>query len=180
MDRKSAYVLKKLSRGRHIPFVVMIFMAAYSESNQKSPSLLAQEKPELFTRIERAFQEKEPTWKVESSYVSDSSDPIGQSIVFRSADGQASVEVNIWKREKDAQDDFAALSIGFDSTMGKRMVKGALPNLGDENHIWTLPDSTAWPTIRFRKGKVNIVIFAPSVTIAKRFAQHVLEQLSVS
>jgi hypothetical protein len=36
MDRKSVDVLKKLSRRRHIPFVVMIFMVACSESNQKS------------------------------------------------------------------------------------------------------------------------------------------------
>jgi hypothetical protein len=61
--------------------------------------------------------------------------------------------------------------------MIKGMVKNTLPNLGDENHIWTHPDSEVWPVIRFRKGKVNIEIFAPSVTIAKRFAQHVLEQL---
>jgi hypothetical protein len=36
MDRKSVYVLKKLSRGRHIPFVVLIFMIACSGANQKS------------------------------------------------------------------------------------------------------------------------------------------------
>src|SRR5262245_7485885 len=108
MDRKSFYDLKKLSRGRHIPFVVLIFMVACSESNQKSTTLLAQEKPELFTRIERVFQEKEPTWKVEDINAQPSSDPIGQSIVFRSEEGQASVDVLIWKREKDAQQDFAA------------------------------------------------------------------------
>jgi hypothetical protein len=174
MDRKSVYVLKKLSIGRHIPFVVMIFVAACSWSNQTSTVLLAQENRELISRIERVFQEKEPAWKVDSSFAHD-----GQSIVFRSEEGQAAVEVSIWKREKDAKQDFAAHSLSLDNTWGKSMgtVKNILPNLGDENHIWTLPDSEAWPMIRFRKGKVNIQIFAPSVTIAKRFAQHVLEQL---
>ena len=84
-----------------------------------SNSLLAQEKPELFSRIDRVFQEKEPTWKVEHIYTSDTSDPIGQSIVFRSGAGQASVDVSIWKREKDAQDVFAGNCLGFDKTMGK-------------------------------------------------------------
>jgi hypothetical protein len=173
MDRKSVYALKNLSRGKHIPFVVMIFVAACSESNQTSTTLLAQEKRELISRIERVFQEKEPTWKVDSSF------PDEQSIVFRSEEGQAAVEISIWKKEKDAKQEFTAHSLSLDNTWGKSMgtVKNTLPNLGDENHIWTLPDSQAWPMIRFRKGKVNIQIFAPSVTIAKRFAQHVLEQL---
>jgi hypothetical protein len=84
-----------------------------------SSSLLAQEKPVLFSRIERVFQEKEPTWKVERIYTSDTSDPLEQGIVFRSGEDQASVEVSIWKREKDAQDVFAGHSLGFDKTMGK-------------------------------------------------------------
>jgi hypothetical protein len=145
-----------------------------------SSSIYAQEKPELFSKIEQVFQKKAPAWKVERIYPSNTSDPITQSIVFRSRLGQASVDIRIWRREKDAQDVFKAESIAFDNIRGKRVVKRSLPKLGDENHIWTNPDSAAWPTIKFRKGNINVTIFAPTVAIAKRFAQYVFEQMAAS
>src|SRR5690349_18392766 len=139
-----------------------------------SAALLAQEKPELFSKIERVFQEREPAWKVERSYPGNTSDPRTQSIVFRSGKYQALIDVIIWKKEKDARDVFTAESIAFDNTAGKRMVKGKLPDLGDENHIWTNRGSTGWPTIKFRQGNIDVRVFAPSIAIAKRFAQHIL------
>jgi hypothetical protein len=86
----------------------------------------------------------------------------------------------VWKREKDAAEVFAAQSLAFDNTGGRRMVKNSLPKLGDENYIWTHRGSTAWPMIKFRKGKVFVTVFAPSVPVAKRFAQHVLGQMPAS
>jgi len=145
-----------------------------------SNTIHAQEKPEMITKIERIFREKEPAWKVERVYVKNASDPFHQSIVFRSGGNQAAVDVSIWSREKDAQDVFAGESIAFGNTMGKRMVKSRLVNLGDESHMWTNRGSTAWPTIKFRKGNVNVTVFAPSVAIAKRFAKYVFEQMAAS
>jgi hypothetical protein len=143
-----------------------------------SHSVPAQEKPELFSNVERVFREKETAWKVERIYPAATPDPSRQSIVFRSGKNQASVDIAIWNREKDARDVFAAESRAFDNTMGRRMSKRSLPQLGDENHIWTHRGSTVWPTIKFRKGNINVTIFAPSVAIAKRFAQHVLGQIA--
>jgi hypothetical protein len=60
------------------------------------------------------------------------------------------------------------------------MVKASVPKLGDESYLWTNPGSTAWPLLTFRKGRVNVTIFAPSVEVAKRFAHHVLEQMPAS
>lgn len=142
--------------------------------------LVAQEKPELFSKIEKVFKEKEAAWKVERSHPSDATDPIRQSIVFRSGKNQASVDVSIWKKEKDAQDVFAGESLASDNISGTRKVKRSLPGLGDENHIWTNRGSTVWPMIKFRKGNINVTVFAPSVAIAKRFAQHILEQIAAS
>ncbi len=139
--------------------------------------LLAQEKPELFSRIERVFREQEPAWKVERSNLRNTINPHHQVIVYRSARGQALVDVMIWEKEKDASDVFTAHSISYDDTAGKKRVKRSLPGLGDENHIWTDPGSTAWPTIKFRKGSIIVTIFAPSVAIAKRFARHVYSQI---
>jgi hypothetical protein len=60
---------------------------------------------------------------------------------------------------------------------GKRMVKASVPKLGDESYLWTNPGSTAWPLLTFRKGRVNVTVFAPSVKVARRFARHVLDQM---
>ena len=156
--------------------VIIFFLLIICFSN----SLHAQEKPELFSKIERVFQEKEPSWKVERTHPNTTSDPIRQSLVFRSGKTQASVDVTIWKREKDARDVFTAESLAFDNTAGKRMVKGKLPKLGDENYIWTNRGSVAWPMLKFRKGNINVTIFAPSVAVARRFARHVSEQMAAS
>lgn len=142
-------------------------------------SLLAQERPKLFSRIEQVFREKEPAWKVEQILPHYLTPVLSEEMVFRSARGQALVDVGIWEREKDARDVFTAHSIAFDdSPMGRRKVKGSVPHLGDENHIWTNRGSTAWPTIKFRQGNVLVTIFAPTVAIAKRFAQHVFTQIT--
>jgi hypothetical protein len=143
-----------------------------------SSGVLAQEKPGLFSRIERVFQEKEPAWKVERTYPGRTSDPLRQSITFRSEEGQASVDVTVWRREKDAQDVFAAESNAFDSAAGKRMSKEELAGLGDENHVWTNRGGAPWTTIRFRKGNVYVTVFAPSPAVAKRFARRVLGQIA--
>ncbi|HEX8557745.1 MAG TPA: hypothetical protein VF668_06580 [Pyrinomonadaceae bacterium] len=137
----------------------------------------AQEGPGLFSRVEKVFQEKEPAWEVERVNRGDAPDPARRSYVFRSEEGQASVDVSVWEKEKDAREAFSATVLSFDERMGRRMEKAAVPKLGDEGHIWTHPGRTAWPMLMFRKGKVNVTVFAPSVEVAKRFAQHVLEQM---
>jgi len=140
-------------------------------------TLTAQEPAELFAGVERAFREKEPGWKVESKLPSESSDPRGGSITFRSGEGQANVDVRVWRQEKDAREVFEAEGRAFANMRGKRMVKGAVPGLGDESQLWTHPGSEAWPMLRFRKGRVNVQVFAPTVTVARRFARRVLAQI---
>jgi hypothetical protein len=139
---------------------------------------LAQDKPQLVTRVEQVFREKEPTWKIEDIYVSDTLDPFAQRFALRSGKNLMLVEISIWKREKDAQDVFAAESIAFDNIRGKGIVKSRLADLGDENYIWANRGSPALPWIIFRKGKIEVAVYAPSVTVAKRFARHVLEQMA--
>jgi hypothetical protein len=59
-------------------------------------------------------------------------------------------------------------------------MKRSLPKVGDENYMWTNPHSTVWPTIKFRKGRILVTVFAPTVAIAKRFAYHVLKEIDAS
>ncbi len=138
----------------------------------------AQEKPKLIVDVERIFQEKEPQWKVENVNVHvNNYDPFTQEMTFRSGRFQAAISVSIWRREIDAHDVFAGTSIAFSQSGGAKKIKRRLPNLGDENYIWTNPRSTAWPTIYFRQGNVKVSVFAPSVAVAKRFARHIAGQI---
>ena len=143
---------------------------------QRSP----EQSPDLFTRVERAFSEQEPDWKLEESRASETTDPTGRDILLRSGETQAAVSVKVWRREQDSREVFAAESLAFDNTRGKRMVKGSVQGLGDENHLWTNAGTDAWPMLTFRKGRVNVLVFAPSTDVAKRFARRVLEQIEAS
>jgi hypothetical protein len=140
-------------------------------------SVPAQNRPELFSKVDEVFAQKEPAWKVERTYPSYTIDPITEGITFRSGRNQAAIDIVIWRREKDARDVFVGESLALDNTL-HGMVRSTLPELGDENHIWTHRGSTGWPTIKFRKGSIDVTVFAPSVTIAKRFALHILSQMT--
>ncbi len=149
----------------------------------------AQGKPELFSKVDRVFREKEPEWKVEELIPGDTSDPVIQRIIFRSRRGRASVDISIWRWEKDARDVFTAESFAIDNgtafvseSLGRKiednMIKNDLPELGDENHMWTYKSYPRWVTIQFRKGNVIVRIDSPSEGATKRFARHVFEQMA--
>ena len=153
-------------------FVLSILLASVSVCAQYTPP-----KPELFVRVERLFQEKEAGWKLEDIKIGPSSDPVTESIVYRSRKGQASVSLSIWRREQDARESFAGVAIAMTNMRGKSSVKRTLASLGDENYLWRLPRSTAWPTIRFRKGNIVVSVFAPDIAIAERFARNIAAQI---
>jgi len=140
----------------------------------------AQNADNLFSRIDQVFQLKEPDWKVERVYPTSTLDPVTHDVVYRSKMGQATIDVSVWRREQDAREVFRGQVIAFDNTAGKKRLKRSLPNVGDENYLWTNPRSTAWPTIKLRKGRILVSVFAPTVPIAKRFADHVLKQIDAS
>jgi hypothetical protein len=152
-----------------LPLFCIVFVCA---------SAGAQEKPELFSRTEQTFKEKEPAWKIERLYPGSTSDPLTESIAFRAGRQQAAIDISVWRRLKDAEEIFVGAAIAFDSIRGKHVVKRSIPNLGDENYMWTNPGSDAWPMIHFRQGNVYVTVYSPSVLIAKRFAHYVLEQIN--
>ena len=143
-----------------------------------STAVFSQDKPDLFLRAEAVFKAKDPRWKIEKIYSPTSDDPFSESIVLRSEEGQASVQLTIWKRLEDAVSTFDGESIGFDRGMGKRMEKSILPNFGDTNHFWTNAASEAWPTLKFRKGTVLVTVFGPSIKTVKSFGHEMLELIA--
>ncbi|HEX8128859.1 MAG TPA: hypothetical protein VF527_07140 [Pyrinomonadaceae bacterium] len=144
-----------------------------------APASGVAQQSQLFADIERALREKEPRWKTERVHLKPEADPLGQDIVLRAGKQQAAIAINLWAREKDARDVFAShATVMSDTRKGSR--RSRLPNLGDENYIWTNPGTAAWPTIHFRRGRVHVTVFAPSIAVAKRFAQLVLAEITAA
>jgi len=139
-----------------------------------SRAVFAQQKLELFSKVEAAFKQREPAWKVEKI---NQNVAYHESITFRNGNRQASVDLANWDSPEHAHETFGGLVIAFDNVQGKHGVKTTLANFGDENYMWTNLGKYTWPTIYMRKGSVVVMVFAPSVAVAKRFAQHVLEQI---
>jgi hypothetical protein len=139
-----------------------------------SSTAFAQQKSELFSKVEAAFKQHEPAWKIESVL---NQVPGHESITFRNGNRQAAVELGIWNSPQQAREIFDGQVIALDNTWGKRGGKATIANLGDENYMWVNRVSQTWPMIIFRKGSVFVTVFAPSVPIAKRFAQQVIAQI---
>ncbi len=155
--------------------LVSILMVLWFPSN-----LIAQDKPQFIGEVEQLFRENEPKWKVERTYVNSGSGFFKEDIVFRNGKVQASISIGVWEKVENAREVFKGESIAFDNIIGKKMVKNSLPNLGEDSYIWTYLNSSAWPTIRFRKDGVIVEVYAPSVAIAKRFAQYVAKRIPPS
>ncbi len=150
----------------------------------------AQGKPELFSKVDRVLREKEPAWKVEEFIPGDTSDPVWQRVIYGSRGVRSSVDIEIWRREKDARDVFTAESFAIDNdafvseALGRKIddkpSKSSLPGLGDENYMWAYKGYPRRVIIQFRKGNVIVRIDSHSEVVAKRFARRVFEQIAAS
>jgi hypothetical protein len=145
-----------------------------------SSGVIAQHRPQFIGEVEKLFQEYEPKWKVEQTYVNRGTGFFKEDIVFRNNKVQAAVSIGVWEKIENAREVFKDESVAFDNISGKKTSKSRLPGLGEDSYIWTHSGSSAWPTIRFRKGNVIVEVFAPSVVIAKRFAQYVAGRIQPS
>lgn len=137
---------------------------------------LAQERPALVTRVERAFAEKEPRWKPQER-LNGQSGPELYVLHLKSAQGDALVYLWLMNSEKTAGEVFEGQTIAFGNGMGARGRKRRLPDFADENYLWTgFAGSTA--AVDFREGGVYVRVIAPSRATALRFARHVLRQIN--
>ncbi|HEX3085674.1 MAG TPA: hypothetical protein VHP99_14175 [Pyrinomonadaceae bacterium] len=139
-------------------------------------SVLGQQKLQLFSKIEAGFGKQEPEWKIAKIFEGEPGIP-SEDISLRRGKQQALVSVKVWHTSQEAHEIFAGQVIAFDNVRGKRGERSKLPDLGDENYIWTNRATGVWPTLYFRKGNVFVWVFAPTVIVAKRFARHVLDQI---
>jgi hypothetical protein len=133
----------------------------------------AQEMPPLVIRLETTFAKEEPKWRLERPYVQ-LNPPV---MHFKSAQGDALIYVFIMDSAKSAGEAFEGGTIAFGNTMGARGRKSSLPRFGDENCIFTGFVAGGTTSIHFRQGNIYIEVTAPTQVTAKRFAQHVMDQI---
>jgi hypothetical protein len=138
-------------------------------------NIFAQEKPSWVTEVENTFKQKEPRWKIERILDRAEISFYDESITFKSGGYRANVHLTIWDSPKGAQEVFEGETTAFNNTGGSRVSRTKIENLGDENYIWPNLNKDGWTMINFRKGKVLVQVYAPSVAMAKRFARYVIE-----
>ncbi len=137
------------------------------------PDTYAQDKPALVTQIEKVFTEKEPGWRIDRENVQ-LNPPV---IHLKSRQGDALVYIWVMESAKTAKEVFEGNTIAFGNTMGARGKKIKLPNLGDENYMFTSFAVSGTTSIHFRQDNVYIQVIAPLQVTAKRFAQRVMDQI---
>jgi len=160
---------------KNLKLLILTWLLFWSPSN-----VIAQDKPQFIGEVEQVFRENEPKWKVERTYINSGLGFFKEDIVFRNGKVQASVSIAIWEKVENAREAFRGESIAFDNITGKKMLKSRLQGLGEDSYMWTNRNSSAWPTIRFRRAGVIVEVFAPSVITAKRFAQYVSDRIPLS
>ena len=132
--------------------------------------LMAQDGLSLMDKLERVTKEKEPEWTLDRKL------PIEKKIfVLRWSSGEARVfmSITIVDSQRQAQEIYDSSVVKMNEDMGAAGTKTSLPNLGAQNQFWTGYRDDGSARLQLRQGKVNVLLFAPSSDVAKRFAGHV-------
>ena len=139
-----------------------------------SVSGFAQDKPAWITSVEDTLKKKETSWKIDNKIEHPQDD--SYSFTLKSGNATASIGITAYREIANPEETFTGQVTVFDTTMGKNMTKNKLVNFGNEAYIWTAPND-AYSMIMFRKDKIFVSVFATSEKTARRFAQHVFEQI---
>ncbi|HVG32251.1 MAG TPA: hypothetical protein VM911_04195 [Pyrinomonadaceae bacterium] len=147
-------------------------------SSSLLPSAFAQEKPAWLREVELVLQ-KEPRWKIkETKFLPiDMPTVFNEAIVLKSGPLRADITITASPSEEWAKDGFEQERVAFSAILGKNARATRVPDLGDDNYMLAGRKRTS---LFFRKGKVTVKVFAPSVETAKRFARHVADKIPPS
>ena len=137
----------------------------------------AQDSQTLFGQIERVSQEREPKWKISRKLILRNSKHI--SIRWKSGKSYVQMLIERLDSPKEAADMFEGFNSeimeAYRTAESSQYSKTELPNLGDKNYLWS--HRKAGASILLRKGNAFVMLIAPSIDVAKRFAQLVADQL---
>jgi hypothetical protein len=93
---------------------------------------------------------------------------------WRSGKGVVAASVYIYSSSEVAAAEFKSqLDVSEVGRLHRKIQKGSVPNLGDENYQWEGKDGLKARGSIFRKGKVIVHVEATSAQLARRFASHI-------
>lgn len=138
-----------------------------------STLLKAQVSSSLIEKLERVTKEKEPEWTLDRKL------PMDPILVLRWSSGEDRVfmSITLAKSADKAREIYESSVAGTDKDLGTKATKTTLPNLGTANQLWTPDAEDEAARLEFRQGKVAVLLFAPTVDVAKRFAGYVANLL---
>jgi hypothetical protein len=147
-------------------------------------AVIAQDKSELFNRIERSVNEKQSEWKLIKKRVYPK---IAQAVYeWRSGKASVAVYILVYDSSEEASMRLKALPLFYQgSGLDVRgsditVLKATVPNLGDENYLWEASDRQRVMGVDFRKGRIVVHTNAPSIAMAEQFALQIAEAIPSS
>ncbi len=129
----------------------------------------------LYTKITNSIEKNEPEWKLDRKAI------MSNQVIIRwtSGKGRSFVSVSLLSSEIEATEAFKSRLNLLMNIPETKTSKSELKGFGDACYLLK-NEGAVGANIIFRKGSYTVEVFAPSVEIAKRFAQHVSDLLPTS
>lgn len=146
---------------------VIIPLAPLKATTQTNPSTLS--------RIKLSTLKKQPNCHIGESKVN------GRNVFIRWKCGKKYVlaYITVHPSVKEASDRFNALSSELDDSLEGKGAKIKVPEIAEENFLWTGYYNIRGASLHFRKGNTHVIVSAPSVITIKDFAKIIAEQIIV-
>ncbi|MCP9493877.1 MAG: hypothetical protein MSG64_05395 [Pyrinomonadaceae bacterium MAG19_C2-C3] len=148
-------------------------------------TLTDQSDPHVLKALKKLVQENEPEWKLGHSAYSDATRILCE---WQSGDENVTIGMSIEPSLEEAENQFRLFGSTYiyfgqsqalnflESGMPKPLRPDAkLPDVGDENNVWTRYNEAGRSAIKLRRGKAIMQVDASSFQTAKSFAQHISE-----
>lgn len=144
----------------------------------------------LLNELVDVLGKREPAWVLESAMYPDETKLHSQ---WRHGDESLVIQIALRPSAEDAATHFRmfdwhlplteelirAMALEYDKAQLPQPIKPdtKLPNLGDENSVWTKYNQEGNSLIKVRRGRVIVQVDAASFVVAKRFAEHVMAMM---
>ena len=144
----------------------------------------------LLVEIEQLFREHAPEWELRNAMYSDSSKIYCE---WQSGEDKVKIQVVVMASSEAAaahfqmfdwhipltQADMLEMAQTADKFQLPQPIKpdAKLPNVGDENHVWSRSNEEGESLIKLRKGNMIMQVDGSSLHVAERFAKLVAEHI---
>jgi hypothetical protein len=150
-----------------LTLALLVGVLALGIQQGATQTAMAQKTSKVADKVERAFKTKEPGWKLVGKVVGKTEDI--HEWKFRN-------ELVTYTIAELASPQAAAEALKHSTSLIATGDVNELKGIGDEAY-YVAGDSKSTSAVHFRKNNVLVLINAPSVTLAKRFARHIEKEI---